>query len=613
MFRPATRKEHDDAVQPPHLDFAAVSLPLCGGLIPAAAKPACSTPSIETTSGPVCGATMEATFEGKGRVEAASYLGIPYAVSPVGPRRWQYSGLFAGHAPLVATAYGSSCPQNVVAAGAAGAGDRCADGRRLAAGESEDCLFLNVWTPSGADAGGSLPVMVFLHGGAFVAGSGNAESGPDGRRGNLYDGTFLAATGPAVVVTFNYRLGALGFLERDGAANFGLADQLLALEWVRRNIAAFGGDPGNVTLFGESAGAKSAGIHVFASSKSQGLFHAAILESDAFGLPYKGRQEAAEVRRAFCAEGAGPMRLRLQRLRLGRRPGPSSDQATAELRDDHQSAVGADGRWRLPHRTADRAGGHPPGTAPDGHEPRRRAGVRLPGRGLGAAGAGRPQSSRGCGVRRDPRSAFRQDRFAANPFLLPLPLRSAGHRLFPSARQRGDRLRLPLRQPPPGGRNLQASGRAAPLPVPVRSRFAIQSLERRQASGLAVSGPGLPHLVELPYVFNSAWQFPDSRVFDSAEEILVAGSAVIGPGLPGTGTRATPGRRSGPKSATTSSTSNRKKPGTRWTPNPTARPSGTASATPRRRPPPGRPPPGRPRGRESRQPAAGTTFCMAAK
>ena len=114
--------------------------------------------------------------------------------------------------------------------------------------QSEDCLFLNIWTP-GTDAE-ARPVMVWIHGGAFTIGSGS-----DG----LYNGAMLASRGDVVVVTINYRLGALGFLHLPALdeSNFGMRDQVAALRWVRDNIASFGGDPGNIMIFGESAGGMS--------------------------------------------------------------------------------------------------------------------------------------------------------------------------------------------------------------------------------------------------------------------------------------------------------------------------------------------------------------------
>jgi para-nitrobenzyl esterase len=145
--------------------------------------------------------------------------------------------------------------------------------------QSEDCLALNVWTPS---TNGKAPVMVFIHGGSFTNGSGNMA---------LYDGENLKKRG-VVVVTINYRLGAFGFLAhpelskasgKDASGNQGFLDQVAALSWVKTNIAKFGGDPSNVTIFGESAGAISVCLHVV-SPLSKGLFHKAISESGSCAL-----------------------------------------------------------------------------------------------------------------------------------------------------------------------------------------------------------------------------------------------------------------------------------------------------------------------------------------
>jgi len=145
--------------------------------------------------------------------------------------------------------------------------------------QSEDCLTLNVWTPANRPPGAKLPVMVWIHGGAYVFGSG----------GEPYNGEKLAQAGNVVVVSFNYRLGALGFMAHPALgtrvsgtdtppANVGLLDQQLALRWVNDHIAAFGGDPQSITLFGESAGANSVCAHLMAES-SRGLFQRAIVES----------------------------------------------------------------------------------------------------------------------------------------------------------------------------------------------------------------------------------------------------------------------------------------------------------------------------------------------
>ncbi|WNG34977.1 carboxylesterase/lipase family protein [Archangium violaceum] len=153
---------------------------------------------------------------------------------------------------------------------------------------SEDCLFVNVWTPGVAD-GSKRPVMVWIHGGGFVEGSGSAA---------LYDGTALARRGDVVVVTLNHRLGALGYLYTGGAnttsGNAGMLDIVAALQWVRDNIAAFGGDPGNVTIFGESGGGMKVTL-VMAMPEAKGLFHKAISQSGALVRALQPEQAAAQA------------------------------------------------------------------------------------------------------------------------------------------------------------------------------------------------------------------------------------------------------------------------------------------------------------------------------
>jgi para-nitrobenzyl esterase len=173
--------------------------------------------------------------------------------------------------------------------------------------QSEDCLHLNIWTPGLA---GRRPVMVWLHGGAFVFGAGSQS---------LYDGRLLAAH-DVVAVTLNYRLGAFGFVAlnqvSDGALPAtgceGLADQLLALDWVRRNIAAFGGDPDNVTLFGESAGAMSIGA-LLSAPLGRGLFHKAIVQSGGAHIahqPARAEQVGAALLAALGLERHSAARAR---------------------------------------------------------------------------------------------------------------------------------------------------------------------------------------------------------------------------------------------------------------------------------------------------------------
>jgi para-nitrobenzyl esterase len=191
------------------------------------------------------------------------FEGVPYAAAPVGPLRWQ---------PPVPPA-----PWTAVR-DATKPGLRCIQDTRVdpdfGRQTGEDCLNLTVWTPDGATPRSPRPVMVWIHGGGFLNGSSD-----------LYDSRWLTTRGDIVVVTINYRLGALGFLahpalakDRDERGNYGLADQQAALRWVRTNIAAFGGDPAKVTIAGESAGAMSVCDHLVAP-ESAGLFRAAIMQS----------------------------------------------------------------------------------------------------------------------------------------------------------------------------------------------------------------------------------------------------------------------------------------------------------------------------------------------
>jgi len=215
--------------------------------------------------------TRSGKLEGEERDGIHVFRGIPYAAPPVGVKRWRapereakWSGVRS------AKSFGNASPQSPVAVG-------LLEAFKIEEPQSEDCLYLNVWTP-GLD-GARRPVMVWIHGGAFTIGSG-AQS--------LYEGTALARRGDVVIVTINYRLGALGFLrlrELTGGripstGNEGLLDQVAALEWVRENIAAFGGDPENTTIFGESAGGMSVGT-LLGMPKARGLFQKAIPQSGA--------------------------------------------------------------------------------------------------------------------------------------------------------------------------------------------------------------------------------------------------------------------------------------------------------------------------------------------
>uniref|UniRef100_A0A8C4R065 Carboxylic ester hydrolase n=1 Tax=Eptatretus burgeri TaxID=7764 RepID=A0A8C4R065_EPTBU len=144
---------------------------------------------------------------------------------------------------------------------------------------SEDCLYLDLWVPqSGSQVSKNLPVMVWIYGGAFLFGSGK---GPNLLNNYLYDGEEIASRGKVIVVNFNYRLGPLGFLstnDTNAPGNYGLWDQHMALTWVKENIAAFGGDPDNICIFGESAGGASAHLQML-SPHSKGLFKRVISQS----------------------------------------------------------------------------------------------------------------------------------------------------------------------------------------------------------------------------------------------------------------------------------------------------------------------------------------------
>jgi para-nitrobenzyl esterase len=208
--------------------------------------------------------TVEGVEQGGLRI----FRGIPYAQAPVGPLRWKppvaapdWQGV------RKATAFGPACvqPRNRNAGIYTNPLDTV----------SEDCLTLNIWAPPGAK---DLPVFVWIHGGALVAGYSHET---------MYDGARLAQRGNMIVVSINYRLGILGYLAHpelsaespDGVSgNYGLLDQIAALQWVRRNIAAFGGDASNVTIAGESAGALSV-LYLMASPQARGLFHKAVAQS----------------------------------------------------------------------------------------------------------------------------------------------------------------------------------------------------------------------------------------------------------------------------------------------------------------------------------------------
>lgn len=236
------------------------------------------------------------------------YKGVPFAAPPVGPRRWrppQPPAPWSGVRPCIH--FGPSCPQpRSLMGGPVGA-------------QSEDCLYLNIWTPippGAAESRALLPVMVWIHGGGHSTGSAFTP---------IYDGTRLARRS-VVLVTINYRLGPFGYLGHPAlsaesplgvSGNYGLLDQAAALQWVRTNIAAFGGDPHNVTIFGESAGAVSV-CRLMLSPLASGLFHRAIAQSGGvhgrnrhlrecwYGLESLEDVGRAVARRLDCERAADP-------------------------------------------------------------------------------------------------------------------------------------------------------------------------------------------------------------------------------------------------------------------------------------------------------------------
>jgi para-nitrobenzyl esterase len=231
--------------------------PFLGSPIPglsASAQALQQTRVVHIADGDVRGATTN---------EADEFLGIPYAAPPVGDLRWQPPRAPAPWTgTLAALKFGKTCAQSQ-------------RGVFAAPSQSEDCLYLNVFAPHSADAPtAKAPVMVWFHGGGLFSGESDD-----------YDGSGLVGRGHVVVVTLNYRVGALGFLshpaingEGHPAINYGIMDQQMALTWVQHNIAAFGGDPGNVTIFGQSGGGTAVMANLV-SPLSKGLFHRAINES----------------------------------------------------------------------------------------------------------------------------------------------------------------------------------------------------------------------------------------------------------------------------------------------------------------------------------------------
>jgi para-nitrobenzyl esterase len=230
-------------------------------------------------------------LQGEVVASGRQWLGVPYAAPPIGTLRWRPPAPAANWRGVrSATRFGSACLQSATEY----------DVHR----GSENCLYLNIYAPGRRAGPRRLPVMVWLHGGGFINGSGND-----------FNGRFLAATARAIVVTVNYRLGPFGWLalkslEQDGTSgDYGLMDQVAALKWVKRNIAAFGGDPHDVLLFGQSAGGESV-LAQLASPLAAGLFERAEVESapTALTLPTmaaaESRNDGAYAQTLGCTDEA---------------------------------------------------------------------------------------------------------------------------------------------------------------------------------------------------------------------------------------------------------------------------------------------------------------------
>lgn len=263
------------------------------------------TIAINTPQGPVIGDVVASG-------QIYRFRGLPYALPPVGDRRWRDAQPAPKwKQPRLADRAAPACVQGEAPAEyVTQSGQKQSfffwEPNRLS---SEDCLYLDIWTPHLKTDGKKKPVMLWIHGGAFVGGTGSAP---------IYDGTNLALK-DVVVVSINYRLGIFGFLSHPAlsaespngtSGNYALSDQIEALRWVQANIASYGGDPNNVTIFGESAGAWAISL-LMSSPKAEGLFHKAIGQSGAYlySMPHRsqsigGMPSAQEVGQSFVASVA---------------------------------------------------------------------------------------------------------------------------------------------------------------------------------------------------------------------------------------------------------------------------------------------------------------------
>ena len=253
---------------------------------------------VKIDSGTVAGAIS-------GQPTVRAFKGIPFAAPPVGENRWKTPQPVAKWEGVrKADAFGAPCAAGAPAAGRGGGGGRGAAAPGAAPqapatprepARAEDCLYLNVWT-SATSPNDKRPVMVWIYGGGFTGGSGGLA---------WYDGENLASKGP-VIVTLNYRLGSLGFFAHPALAkesghnasgNYGMMDAIAALQWVKKNISAFGGDPNNVTIAGESAGAIMVGA-LLGSPQAKGLYHRAIAESGGWMGLTMGRMTSGQTAQA---------------------------------------------------------------------------------------------------------------------------------------------------------------------------------------------------------------------------------------------------------------------------------------------------------------------------
>ena len=252
--------------------------------------------------------TIAGTISGQPTVRV--FKGIPFAAPPLGENRWKAPQPVAKWDGVrKADAFGAPCAAGAPAAGRGGGGGRGAAAPGAAPqapaapprepARAEDCLYLNVWT-SATSSSDKRPVMVWIYGGGFTGGSGGMA---------WYDGENLASKGP-VIVTLNYRLGSLGFFAHpelakesghNASGNYGMMDAIAALQWVKKNISAFGGDPNNVTIAGESAGAIMVGA-LLGSPQAKGLYHRAIAESGGWMGLTMGRMASGQAAQANGAK-----------------------------------------------------------------------------------------------------------------------------------------------------------------------------------------------------------------------------------------------------------------------------------------------------------------------